>query len=284
VKIAKKMSRFVVWRLGLALFAAAAVFVGFSRQEFFVSFIFDDTPLSIPPPTRPNSVVMAFTTFLAQSGNLEEISGALESFFRHNSKEQDYIDHFLVVNEWSEVDTSAQMSQLSMQFPKVTFFQKTKYRAGQAASLNLIMKAISPFKYLILWEKSWACSAPFILRAMDVMESTPVDQLQFTDAWRDVDPDCMLPSWSPSGNPFNFMLPENCWQRSHEHTAQLNNWFFFSLQPAITRVASVQGLKFDERLDVDFEQKFGLQWKKRGAQKAFIDPPVAARQAINMLL
>jgi len=198
---------------------------------------------------------------------------------------------WFIVNEYSakpRMDWSALMAK---RYPQMTFVQKTLEEKGQAHSLNLILAAVQPYDYWIQWEDSWFPERPFLARALDVMTSTKISQLQITHSrkyvsWLDVPLERQQKQRTWNGTEYVEIkeapeLSEYLGRFAKDYTTDWNKkgWPLFSLQPSLNRVSHIRGLgnfSTDPALwPVKFEWDYGRRWIQAGGTKAVLpDGPV----------
>ena len=104
-------------------------------------------------------------------------------FFKFN--DYNSIDRFIIINEYSKIDTTNKINFLKEKFPQVDFIQKKRNEKGQANSLNIIINILreNNYDYWIQWEESWFPNRNFIKDAIEIMSESNIDQLQFTNDW-----------------------------------------------------------------------------------------------------
>jgi len=192
-----------------------------------------------------------------------------------NAIQADYQpDKWFIVNEYSESPRADWAKRMAENYPQMTFIQKTREQKGQAKSLNLILDAVNPYDYWIQWEDSWFPERPFLGRAMDVMTSTSISQLQVTHStnyvsWLDVSDNRKQARTTWYGTDYIEIKPSD----------KKDDWPLFSLQPSLNRVSDIRSLgKFNTdpaMWPVKFELQYAHRWLEAGCRKAVLpDGPV----------
>lgn len=240
------------WNALVAIVLAALLIFIFTKNKR------EMVPIRKPRIDPKGPTLFTCTTYLAKPGKYEQLIEALTSFFRYY--DSDKIREFLVINEYDAKDTSDKIHTLEKQFPFVRFITKTRDQRGQTKSLNLILDYLrdNDYTYWIGWEESWYSLKPFVAEAHDIMESTSLGQLQFTNSWRGIPKEQIVEK--PT---YTEILPSRTyppkWVGGDEKF-----WPLFSLRPGIDRVTNL--LKtgyFDEtpeKWPITFEYDYSLKW------------------------
>jgi hypothetical protein len=169
--------------------------------------------------------------------------------------------------------------------------QKTANQQGQASSMNIILDEIRPYKYWIHWEDSWFPRRECLQRAIDIMDTTDITQLQMTQHKE-------VPNWLDEGEHRVECNPAFCRIYASEkiapflqqEPAELRNrwddsmryWPLYSLLPSINRASFYTYGYFptDPSLwPILFEWDYARRWYWRGGKKAVLpDGPVIRRK------
>jgi hypothetical protein len=241
------------------------------------------------------SVVFTCSTFLSKPQKPSQVRTALSSIVsRHGRDELALLREIIVVNEYDPHDGHDYSSTVRSIHPGIEFVQKGANDRGQARTLNMILERIRDYEYWIHWEESWECTDSFVARALDVMQSAGVTQLQITPDWLDVGSDRILQGSTPAGTRYARILPHSDTARrlhgaSIEHYETLVRscgmgvaWPLFSLRPGVNRAAFCRNVgPFNEdtrHWPVRFEWDYSVRWFERGATKAVLLPHAARRQ------
>lgn len=233
------------------------------------------------------------STYMSHSGKLREAVTALASLRPALAAlTRATLARVVVVNEYSPNGTDyAGVAKAAL--PGAEFVQKGDAEQGQVKTLNFILEAIRGFDYWVHWEESWACTGNFLDDAIDVMESSAIDQLQVSaDIWHNWGSDLLLPRVSPAGaihaevqpHPkflqlFPTLNQDNLKDALETHGLE-GIWPLYSLRPAVNRVARHEPLgEFPDLAAIRFEWEYGARWFRSGARKAILLPVAAVRQA-----
>jgi hypothetical protein len=209
----------------------------------------------------------------------------------HTYDAQNLPQAWFIVNEYSANPRADWAALMAKTYPQMTFIQKTKEKKGQAHSLNMILEAVKPYDYWIQWEDTWFPERPFLARALDVMRTTQICQLQVTMARRSVSwlnlPESRLrPSRTQNGIPYVEIkadpeIVNYLGRDAHDYVSDWNGpgWPLFSLQPSLNRVSHMRNLapySTEPALwPVKFEWDFARRWYVAGGTKAVLpDGPV----------
>ena len=101
-------------------------------------------------------ILFTCTSYISLEDKFEELYKGLVLFFKFN--DYNSIDKFIVINEYTRIDTTNKINFLKEKFPQVNFIQKKKRNEkGQANSLNIIITIVreNNYDYWIQWEESW---------------------------------------------------------------------------------------------------------------------------------
>lgn len=240
--------------------------------------------------TEPK-VIFTCTTFFdfEKMDRWASFQRAITNIHTHNP--QNLPHHWFIVNEYSDKPKTDWKQRMKETYPQMTFVQKTQDQKGQAVSLNLILEAIRPYDYWIQWEDSWYPERPFLSRAIDVMNSSNISQLQVTHSrkyvsWLDVPKDRQEHHTTSNGTKYvqikaSSEIKHYLKRHSKDYAVEWNKmgWPLFSLQPSINRVSHIRplgGFSTDPALwPVKFEWEFARRWFLTGGTKAVLpDGPV----------
>lgn len=207
----------------------------------------------------------------------------------HDRSVLDQIDTWIVVNEFAENPKKDWEALVKEKYPFVTFVTKNSDQKGQAASMNIILELIKPYKYWIHWEETWFCRRECLGRMIDVVKSTDVDQLQATQlndkpSWADIDPSRLRESKTPNGVDYIYVLPnpnieEYKLDKPLDDPQFRGDWPLYSLLPSINKVAPYDYIgTFNEDVKYwpfNFELDFAKRWFKQGCKKGILpDGPI----------
>ncbi|HKM52437.1 MAG TPA: hypothetical protein VJY33_03445, partial [Isosphaeraceae bacterium] len=209
---------------------------------------------------RERPVLLTMSSFMSRGKRRAETLAAVSSLLgAHAQEEQRLLREVIVINEYDANRREDFGHAVRQVCPRVEFIQKGPNQRGQARTLNMILDRLAGYEYWIHWEESWVCTKPFIARALDVMTTTDLIQLQVTNNWLDVGSDRLRPSATAEGTRFVRVLP-------HSRTADLirgvdvagydrlisqvgfgQGWPLYSLLPSINRAAFCREVgRFDE--------------------------------------
>ena len=212
----------------------------------------------------------------------------------HSTETLDRIGLWLIVNEYSDKSVIVWAAKIKIRYPFMVFVQKEKNQQGQAKSLNLILNAITPYKYWIQWEEAWYPIRECFSRGLIILECSDVTQLQMTRSdlagkadWID-----------NNGNEYSYSTEcygEYCFinysehgmdvinsidaQKLYDHSEWFSTWPLYSLRPSINRVRPYKALGYfnisPELWPVKFEWEYGRRFINSGCKKAvLLDGPV----------
>ena len=227
-------------------------------------------PVESPPIDPEGPTLFTCTAYLALPGKYEQLTEALSSFVRYY--DSDKIREFLVINEYDTRDTNDKIHTLRNQFPFITFIAKTREQRGQTRSLNMILDYLrnNGYKYWIGLEESWYTTRPFVAEAHEIMESTDLGQLQFTNSWRGI------PKQQIVERP---LYTEILSSRTYPPTWVGGDevfWPLFSLRPGIDRVTNLLEIGYfdetPEKWPITFEYDYSLKWvqnNRKGVLKKY---------------
>lgn len=247
----------------------------------------------IHKPNNTDKIIFTCTTFFdfEKQDKWGCFTRAIDSIIENTDKNVfAEIDEWVIVNEYSEKPKKDWSNIVSKRYPFIRFIQKNKSQKGQAASMNIILKEIRPYKYWIHWEESWFCRNECISRMIDIIKNTDVTQLQVTQLndkpnWLDIPNEYQVNKKTQSGTEYVIILPS-----SNEDEYKLNvqiediqfngtGWPLYSLLPSINKVDYHRKTgKFNENLKYwpfIFELDYAKRWYKQGIVKAVLpDGPV----------
>lgn len=217
--------------------------------------------------------VWTATTFFDYKDRWKQFQRAMKSLRKYGNCR---IGKWIVVNEYAP-EPKQDWAVLMQQYPWVEFIQKSADQKGQAQSLNMLLDRIGRYRYWIHWEESWWIDKPFFTNAFSIMDSTDIDQLQFTRNeknahWLDVEPERLqcTPEYCRVDYPIDKSFVETDPYNPPENFIQ--NWPLYSLRPSINRVAFFKRLghfKTDPELwPLKFEFEFAQRFYRAGGKKA----------------
>lgn len=235
-----------------------------------------------------NTTIFTCTTFLdfKAGDRWERFCNAIDSILKYNSKESvARITKWLVINEYAPERTIDWCKKVNEKYPWIECIQKNETEKGQAASMNMVLERIHPYRFWIHWEEAWSARAPFLEDAFRTMESTDITQLQFTFHngkvnWMDVGDQRIQCSGricriKPAEDTDKFLgqSPYNFVPETYE------KWPLYSLLPSINRVSDYLDLgNFSEDpalWPIKFEWDYARRWIRHGNTKAVMrDGPV----------
>ena len=234
---------------------------------------------------RPRGLILTSTTYFdfAKEDHWVTFCKGIDSILElHDPATVGTIDHWLVINEWSAEPKADWSTKIAAKYPFIEFVQKKQAEKGQARSLNMILERIRPYEYWIHWEESWYASTPFLDRALHIMKTSHIDQLQITTTDGQVD-------WSDHRG--NICNNDYCIVHVEPSTLMLKSaydvgkgeripwWPPYSLRPSINRTAiygRVGAFSEDPVLwPLWFEWDYGVRWFCAGGRKGILpDGPV----------
>jgi hypothetical protein len=233
-------------------------------------------------PRRPRGLILTSTTYFdfAKEDHYETFCKGIDSILQQNDPAQ--IDHWLVVNEWSATPKADWVNRMRKRYPFIEFIQKTKDQKGQARSLNMILERVRPYEYWIHWEESWYSTKPFLDRALRVMQTTNIDQLQLTTTagevdWADISTNICNQDYCVVRQPLSPILLKSPYDVGKQGMVEF--WPPYSLRPSINRVAIYRRIgTFSEDPALwpyRFEWDYAVRWLCAGGVKGILpDGPV----------
>jgi len=208
---------------------------------------------------------------------------------KHDPETLQSISRWLIVNEYSSTPKKDWASIIQQRYPFIEFVQKNAAQKGQAASMNIILSRIKPYRYWIHWEEAWYCQNSCIDRMFDIIRSTDVTQLQVTRLnntpnWLDSSKHPRTLLKTARGTQFYMIRPApNTEDYMNKSIKDFNNeflghWPLYSLLPSINNVNDYNIGEFstDPALwPIKFEWDYGRRWFLAGNKKAVLpDGPV----------
>ena len=246
---------------------------------------------------QEDTTIFTCTTFFdyEKQDKWEVFCEAIDSIQReHDSGTLNQISHWLVVNEYSTTPKKDWSKIIQERYPFIEFVQKDANEKGQAASMNIILNRIKPYRYWIHWEEAWFCSKPCLDRMLDVMRSTNITQLQITQLydktnWLDSDKHPRILKKTQQGTEY-YVIQSSPDTRIYTKKSPkemnknfLSNWPLYSLLPSINRVSGYNNGEFstDPTLwPVKFEWDYARRWLSANNTKAVLpDGPVKRDEA-----
>jgi len=251
-------------------------------------------PRERPMTTPRRSLLFTCSTFLSKPGKVAQLRTALGSILAHEAERRHLIGEMIVVNEYGGADPRDHAPLVRAIDPSIAFLQKGPGERGQARTLNLLLERARGYDYWVHWEESWACCAPFLARALDVMESSPFTQLQLTCDWLDVGDERVSREATAGGTEYARIGPHprtpevlrgatiDDYDELVRKESMAVAWPLFSLRPSVNRAAFCREVgPFDEDpryWPVRFEWDYAARWFARGGTKAVLLPHAAERQ------
>ena len=234
--------------------------------------------------TDKKKILFTCTSYISLEDKFEELYKALVLFFKFN--DYNSIDRFIIINEYSKIDTTNKINFLKEKFPEVDFIQKKRNEKGQANSLNIIITILreNNYDYWIQWEESWFPNRNFIKDAIEIMSESNIDQLQFTNDWF---------NWVEKERRHEFKkyieidkIPGNYSDENinfWDWKKDITKWPLYSLRPCINRVSTMLPLGYfntsKEKWPVQFEFEYAYKWVQQGLKKGIMkNPPVERKE------
>lgn len=228
-------------------------------------------------------VLFTCTSYLALDNKFEELYKGLFLFFKLN--DYNSVNEFIIINEYSEINTTDKINYLKEKFPQIQFIQKKKEERGQAYSLNIIINYLKEknYDYWIQWEESWFPNRKFLKDAINIMNKSNIDQLQFTNDWFDIEEERKhyfkkyIEIDKISGNYSDENI--NFWN----WRTDIRKWPLYSLRPCINRVKTMLPIGYfnnsPEKWPVQFEFEYAYKWVQQGLRKGIMrNPPVERKK------
>jgi len=241
---------------------------------------------------RPNTTIFTCTTFFdyEKQDKWAAFCKAMDSILeKHGPRTLGQIDEWLIVNEYSASPKANWKSLVAEKYPFVTMIQKGPGDKGQAASMNIILKAIKGYTYWIHWEETWYCRAPCLDRMLEIIQYTELSQVQCTQLkekpnWLDSDVHPRRLLKTGKGVEFYEIAAspgtESYLKKSIDEYGGdfIPHWPLYSLLPSINRVKHNCLGEFStkpEHWPFRFEWDYGRRWLLAGNTKAVLpDGPV----------
>lgn len=209
---------------------------------------------------------------------------AMDSIVKHHSPETlGLIQTWILLNEYDPNPKRDYARLVHEKYPWITYVQKPPGHVGISNSINHLLKTYVPNSRLwIHWEETWVVRAPFLDRAIDIMNKrTDITQLTFVykngrTEWSDVDPTrltchgdyCLV---GPH--------PDRAWYNRWDGSAEgmtdevvakwAVTWPLYQLLPSINRSAFYHGLPEFHTQRKHAEWLFARDWLRAGGVKAF---------------
>lgn len=241
------------------------------------------------------NVVFTCTTFFdcEKQDKWTPFCNAMDSILSlHSRATLDRIGLWLVINEYSD-RASDWKAKVNSRYPFILFIQKEKDQKGQAVSLNLILDAITPYKYWIQWEESWYPERECLSRALLVLESTDITQIQMNKniidgkpEWLEHTTEFYFPKCYDDYCSINYTKIGKDFINSIEDARTVLSiekhylaWPLYSLRPSINRVSHYRALGYfntsPDFWPFIFEWEYGRRFVNAGCKKAILkDGPV----------
>jgi len=230
--------------------------------------------------------ICVITTFLSKNGKYDQVSKALETLLPELG---DRVGRILLLNEYSEKDTTDLLYNIKKKHPRIEIMNKKKDQRGQAKSLNIILDILDKnpkMKYWIHWEESWELKGRGCIESsLDIMDRDNIDQLQLNTAW-DGNSNKKHDKYYEIFYKDDKHELQSDWNECSNERGDckwsVESWPLFSLQPSVNKVSSMLSVGvFDENPDkwpVSFEYEFASKWYNKGFKKAVLLKPCAFRQ------
>lgn len=223
----------------------------------------------------PSSCIITMTAHMGFEGRFHDMRRILDPLVQTGQE-------LIVINEWSH-DADQHRAFMRRNYPTIRFIQKGVEDAGQARSLNILVRdhlLHSRKKYWVHWEDSWVCTRPFFPSAVRLMDRHPrVCQLQLTGDWKDDSSD-------DDGLQVLRPPPRDQWDKDayRQESLDLAAWPLFSLRPSINRLSFFQRhaadfyfLEHPYLWPLRFEWEFGRLFLRNGGVKAVSNRAYATR-------
>lgn len=238
---------------------------------------------------NPAAVLFSMTTTLHIPGKEEFVRTALDSFLMHHPNHRSLVKRWLVINEFSNYqssDRSNALQRIQEQYPFINTYQKEAHEQGQARSLNILLEElrIGNYSYWLHVEESWRTVRPFLGIAVQALDDHPyLHQLQLyhadyylnhthTRITEDIEVIALNSHVDLMG------ADPRAW-RTFSYS-----WPSYSLRPSLTRACFLKDhadLVFDtdpDRFPVIFELDFAIKWELRGGSMCALVDKAIVRQ------
>jgi len=230
-----------------------------------------------------NKIIFTITTYFdfKKENKWNVFCNGIDSILKFHPNIYNIMD-FYIINEYSDEPLDNWKNKINKKYPFVTFIQKTKKDKGQGKSLNLILDIIQNYTYWIHWEEAWFPTRQFLYDAIEIMDTTNITQLQFTQEagnthWNDKPNRC----YNFNKNNYciiNYFIEEypkiDIYKEFSHHDWMTLNWPLYSIRPSINRVRDYNFGKFlttPELWPLKFEIEFGERWMERNYVKGIFE-------------
>lgn len=238
------------------------------------------------------STIFTCTTFFdfEKQDKWETFCKAIDSIReKHDPATLQTVSRWLIVNEYSASPKRDWRPIIQQRYPFIEFIQKGADQKGQAASMNIILARIKPYRYWIHWEEAWYCQSPCLDRMFDVIRSADITQLQITKLndtpnWLDSTTHPRTLKKTDGGTEYYVIQAAPGTDEYLTKPASgfddnyVAHWPLYSLLPSINRVSDygIGEFSTDPALwPFRFEWDFARRWLQAGNKKAVLpDGPV----------
>ncbi len=219
-----------------------------------------------------------------------EFQKAMDSIVRlHSPQTLAKIQKWIVLNEYDHNPKQDYGKIIAEKYPWITYVQKPHGRKGISESVNILLQNYVPYSRLwIHWEETWVARAPFLDRAIDIMnQRMDITQLTFTykngrTEWSDINPErltCREDYCIVKPHPDRAWYDH--WDGSAEgmtdevHAKWAITWPLYQLMPSINRSVFYAQLPYFHPTRKHAEWLFAREWLRAGGVKAiFRNAPV----------
>lgn len=214
-----------------------------------------------------------------------EFQKAVDSIVSFHSQDTlNKIQKWVVVNEYDPHPKHDYARIIAEKYPWITYIQKPPGKQGISESVNYLLTTyVSHSRLWIHWEETWIARAPFLDRAIDIMNrDTDITQLTFVykngrTEWSDIEPQrlkcvrgyCIV-------KPHADTQWYDRWDGSEEgmteevHAKWAITWPLYQLLPSINRSAFYGKLPLFHTQHKHAEWLYAREWLRRGGVKAML--------------
>jgi hypothetical protein len=209
---------------------------------------------------------------------------AMDSIVKHHTPETlAHIDKWVLLNEYDPEPKRDYARLIREKYPWITYEQKRPGNEGISNSVNYLLKTYVPNSRLwIHWEETWVVRAPFLDRAIRIMNTHPyITQLTFVykngrTEWSDVDDGRLT-----CRGDFCTVKPhpDSAWYDSWNGSVEgmttevqqkwATTWPLYQLMPSINRSSFYPQLPLFHTQYKYAEWLYAREWLRAGGIKAF---------------